>query len=316
VSENLRQSESPATLVQTVTPYLQLIRLPNVLTAAADSLAGWLLTTGSTADPGRWLPLTAASIILYAAGTALNDVFDIEIDRSERPGRPLPSGRASYKTAAWFGGIGLLIGPALALASGRVSSAIVAAILALFILAYNAGLKHTWLGPLFMGACRGLNLLLGMSHAQALGGPIAWSVAVAYGLYVVGITVVSRSETSGGVRGGLVAGLGLQDLALLGLAGVTLAHDRFPQPDFDRPLIPLEGLLVLALVALAVNSTAARAIEEPVPQLIQKTVKTGILSLVWLHVGVVAGVRGLEPAACVAILWVPAYILGRWLYST
>jgi 4-hydroxybenzoate polyprenyltransferase len=316
VAENLRQSESPATFWQTITPYLQLIRLPNVVTAAADSLAGWLLATGSTADPGRWLPLIAASMVLYASGIALNDVFDIEIDRSERPGRPLPSGRVSYKTAAWFGGIGLLIGPALALASGRLSSVIVAAILAIFILAYNAGLKHTWLGPVFMGSCRGLNLLLGMSHAQALGGPIAWSAAVAYGLYVLGITVVSRSETSGGIRGGLVAGLGLQDLALLGLAGVTFAHNRFPQPDPERPLIPLEGLLVLALVALAVNSTAARAIKEPVPQLIQKTVKTGILSLVWLHVGVVAGVRGLEPAAYVAIVWVPAYLLGRWLYST
>jgi UbiA prenyltransferase family len=316
VSANLRQPESPATFVQTITPYLQLIRLPNVVTAAADSLAGWLLATGSIAHPGRWLPLTAASMVLYAAGTALNDVFDVEIDRSERPGRPLPSGRVSYKTAAAFGGIGLLLGPALAFASGSVSSVIVAATLAVVILAYNAGLKHTWLGPLFMGSCRGLNLLLGMSHAQALGGPIAWFAAFAYGLYVAGITVSSRSETSGGVRGGLVAGLGLQDLALVGLAGVTLAHDCFPHPDPERPLIPLEGLLFLALAALAVNSTAARAIQEPLPQLIQKTVKTGILSLVWLHVGVVAGVRGLEPAAYVAILWVPAYILGRWLYST
>jgi 4-hydroxybenzoate polyprenyltransferase len=82
------------------------------------------------------------------------------------------------------------------------------------------------------------------------------------------------------------------------------------------PLVPLEGLLVLALVALAVNSSARQAIEQPTPPLIQKAVKTGILSLVWLHVGVLAGVRGLEPAALVALLWVPAYILGRWLYST
>jgi UbiA prenyltransferase family len=316
VSANPRQPESPATFLQTITPYLQLIRLPNVVTAAADSLAGWLLVIGSAADPGHWLPLTAASMVLYASGTALNDVFDVEIDRSERPGRPLPSGRVSYKTAAWLGGSGLLIGPALALASGSMKSALVATILALFILAYNAGLKHTWVGPLFMGSCRGLNLLLGMSHAQALGGPIAWSAAVAYGLYVVGITVMSRSETSGGVRGGLVAGLGLQDLALLGLAGVTLAHDRFPRPDPERPLIPLEGLLVLALVALAVNSVGSRAIKESIPELIQKSVKTGILSLVWLHVGIVAGVRGLEPATYVAFLWIPAYLLGRWLYST
>jgi hypothetical protein len=105
-------------------------------------------------------------------------------------------------------------------------------------------------------------------------------------------------------------------LALVGLAGATLAHQRFPVPDLDQPLIPLEGLLVLALVALAVNASAARAIQQPIPVLIQNTVKTGILSLVWLNVGVVAGVRGLGPAALVALLWVPAFLLGRWLYST
>ncbi len=110
-----------------------------------------------------------------------------------------------------------------------------------------------------------------MSCVPELAGPIAWFAAIAYGLYVAGITVVSRSETSGGNRGGLLAGLALQDLAILGLAGVALAHRHFPQPDPDRPLIPLEGLLVLALVALAVNSSAARALSQPIPRLIQKT---------------------------------------------
>jgi 4-hydroxybenzoate polyprenyltransferase len=301
---------------KTIRPWLQLIRLPNVVTAAADSLAGWLLATGSFAEPGRWLPLTASSMVLYASGTALNDVFDLEIDRAERPYRPLPSGQVSYRTAAWLGGLGLLVGPALASMSGAAASGIVAAVLALCILSYNAGMKHTWLGPVFMGACRGLNLLLGMSYVPGLAGPIGWFAATVYGLYVAGITVISRSETSGENRRGLLIGLALQDLAILGLAGVALAHRQFPRPAPERPLIPLEGLLVLALVAFAVNASAARAIERPKPELIQKAIKTSLLALIWLHVGVIAGVRGLEPAALVALLWAPAFILGRWLYST
>ena len=96
---------------KTIVAYLQLIRLPNVVTAAADSLAGWLLVTGSLGEPARWLPLLASSMVLYASGTMLNDVFDFEIDRQERPGRPLPSGRASRRTAAWLGGLGLALGP-------------------------------------------------------------------------------------------------------------------------------------------------------------------------------------------------------------
>jgi 4-hydroxybenzoate polyprenyltransferase len=299
-----------------LTAYLQLIRLPNVLTAAADSLAGWLLVGGSLAEPRRWLPLVSASMVLYASGTALNDVFDIEVDRAERPGRPLPSGRVSIRLAAWLGGLGLLFGPALALAGGSVVASTVAVILAACILAYDAGVKHTILGPVFMGACRGLNLLMGMAHAPDLGGAAAWSAAAAYGLYVAGITVISRSETQEGERRGLVAGLTILNLALVGLAAVAMAHQRFPYPSPDRPLIPLEGLFAIGLIALVVNQAAAAAVKQPTPQTLQRTVKTGILSLVWLNVGLVAAVRGPVPAAIVAALWVPAYLLGRWLYST
>ena len=45
-------------------------------------------------------------MVLYAAGMALNDLFDLEIDRAERPARPLPSGRVSPAFAAWIGGAG------------------------------------------------------------------------------------------------------------------------------------------------------------------------------------------------------------------
>jgi 4-hydroxybenzoate polyprenyltransferase len=300
----------------TLMAYLQLIRLPNVVTAAADSLAGWLLVGGAAAELGRWLPLVAGSMVLYASGTALNDVFDLEVDRAERPGRPLPSGQASPRTAARLGGLGLGLGPALALLSGSPASGIVALILAACILAYDAGLKHTAIGPLLMGSCRGLNLLLGMTHAPALGGPVAWFAASAYGLYVAGITLISRSETRADDPRGFVTGLTIQLLAILGLAAAAMAHRRFPTPAPDRPLIPLEGILVLALVAIALNVAAAGAIREPTPRSVQGLVKTGILSLVWLDIALVAAVRGPQPAAMVAALWVPAFILGRWLYST
>jgi 4-hydroxybenzoate polyprenyltransferase len=301
---------------KTILAYLQLIRLPNVVTAAADSLAGWLLVTGSFGAPSRWLPLLACSMVLYASGTMLNDVFDFEVDRLERPGRPLPSGRASRRAAAWLGGLGLAVGPCLALASGSASSGLVASALALAILGYDAGLKRTWLGPVVMGACRGLNFLLGMTHAVASGGPVAWLAAVAYAIFVCGITIGSRSEAVGGARALIVAGLLFQILAILALAGIGFSAARFPNAAAGRPIIPLEGMLVLACVALAVSVTASRAIDSPVPERIQRYVKTGILSLVWLHVGLVAAVRGPELALPIAALWVPAFILGRWLYST
>ncbi len=298
-------------------PYLQLVRLPNVSTAAADSLAGWLLVGGGLAAFDRWLPLAAASMAIYAAGIALNDVFDYAIDLQERPNRPLPSGRISRRFAAWLGGVLLALGPCLAALSGSWSSLAVALALVACVLGYNAGLKRTVLGPEVMGACRGLNLLLGMSQAENLGGPIGWLAAGSLALFVVGVTWISRSETeTGGRIEGIAAGMILQNAAIVGLMAVALQPGRFPSPSGDRPIVPPEGLLVLLVVAWVVNLATGRAIREPIPIRIQSAVKTGVFALVWLDVGLVAAVRGPMPALAVALLWIPAFFLGHWLYST
>ncbi|SIO64794.1 4-hydroxybenzoate polyprenyltransferase [Singulisphaera sp. GP187] len=300
-----------------IKPYLQLIRLPNVFTAAADSLAGWLLVRGSLDAPERWLPLVGASMAIYAAGIALNDVFDYEIDLKERPGRPLPSGLVSRRFAAWGGGSLLLLGPLLAALSGSIASVGIALALAACVLAYNLGLKRTWFGPEVMGSCRALNLVLGMSQAVDFGGPGGWIVGVSLGVFVTGVTWISRSETEVGRTRGLYLGLTLENLAFLGLLTAALQPRLFPAVAADpRAVLPLEGMLVLLLVAWVVNLAGTRALQNPIPSTLQKAVKTGVLSLVWLNVGVVAAVRGPTLAASVAILWIPAFLLGRWLYST
>src|SRR5262249_51124740 len=155
----------PIRAAMALKPYLQLVRLPNVFTAAADSLAGWLLVQGSFARPAQWLPLCGASMAIYAAGIALNDGFDADLDRAERPTRPLPPARVSVRFATWLA-VGLLvIGLALAALSGP-RSLMVACLLVACVLAYDSGLRRSVLGPEVMGLCRGLNILLGMSHAE------------------------------------------------------------------------------------------------------------------------------------------------------
>jgi 4-hydroxybenzoate polyprenyltransferase len=296
--------------------YLQLVRLPNVFTAAADSLAGWLLVRGSLDEPRRWAPLALASMAIYAAGIALNDLFDIELDRAERPGRPLPSGRVSTRTAAVLA-VGLLgLGLALAGISGSWASVAVAALLVACVVAYDAALRRTAIGPVVMGACRGLNVLLGMSQAPRLGGPEAWLVAGSMALFVAGLTWISRSETVAGQTGGVAWGLAVQDLAILGLLAAAMAAGSFQAPSPGRPVVPVEGLAVLVVVALVVNLAAGRALRDPTPATVQRAVKTGVFSLVWLNVGIVAAVRGPGLALAVAALWVPAFVLGKWLYST
>ena len=55
----------------------------------------------------------AAVVALYAAGMVLNDVCDVELDRRERPERPLPSGDVSVAAAALAGVALLAAGVAL-----------------------------------------------------------------------------------------------------------------------------------------------------------------------------------------------------------
>ena len=134
-----------------IKPYFQLVRLPNVFTAAADSLAGWLWIGGTWERWGVWLPLVVASMSIYAAGIALNDLFDLKIDREERPNRPLPSGVVSGRFAAVLGTALLAIGFGSATLVLKTSVAIVAAALIASVLAYDLGVKRTALGPEIMG---------------------------------------------------------------------------------------------------------------------------------------------------------------------
>jgi 4-hydroxybenzoate polyprenyltransferase len=300
-----------------VKPYLQLVRLPNLFTAAADPLAGWLLVGGSLGNARGWLPLVGAGVSIYAAGMILNDVFDLEIDRVERPGRPLPSGRVSRRLAATFGAGLLVLGPALAALAG-MTSLMVALVLAACVLGYDGGLKRTLMGPQVMGSCRSLNLLLGMSLAHALGGPPGWLAAFAFGLFVTGVTWISRDEAAaeGGKARGVFVGLWIEWVASLTLpVAAWWMGTRAEQGDVHLSGV-LIGVGVLVAVLYFVEKAGFRALREPTPGRLQAAVKTGVLSLVWLDVALVAMVRGPAPALAVAALWVPAFLLGKWLYST
>ena len=99
-------------------PYLQLVRLPNLFTAAADPLAGFLLVGGALTEGRLWMPLALTGVAIYAAGMVLNDVFDYQVDLVERPSRPLPFGLISRGFATGLGIGLLLLGCCLAAVAG------------------------------------------------------------------------------------------------------------------------------------------------------------------------------------------------------
>jgi len=151
-------------------PYAQLVRLPNVFTALAD-IALAALVVGAGRDHLLTLALLGlASACLYCGGMVWNDFFDVEQDRRERPFRPIPSGRVSLRSAAVFGGFLMVAGISFAILAAfqhppgsRSGPIVIAVLLVVAIFGYDGWLKRTGMGPAGMGACRFLNVLLGLT---------------------------------------------------------------------------------------------------------------------------------------------------------
>ena len=159
-----------------------------------DPLAGFLLAAAGKLDATVLLALFA-SLALYSAGLLLNDLFDLEEDRRERPQRPLPSGTADPQTVRHVATALLVVGNAFALVAG-LNALFVAFGLTGAIVAYNAGAKRIpVIGALVMGLCRGLSLLLGATAATATPVPLAFIAAAVVTLYIATVTNLARYET-------------------------------------------------------------------------------------------------------------------------
>lgn len=284
--------------------YLQLVRPANVVTALADVLAGFaasglaLFSNGEAQAAGltalAWLLIATAG--LYAGGITFNDVFDAELDAAERPERPIPSGQVSRGAAAWLGGILLFAGVLAALQVSEFS-AILAATIALTALLYDAYGKYlSWFGPLNMGACRGLNLLLGMSAAPALVTEL-WFIALLPIAYIAAVTTVSQGEVHGGKRHAGVAALLLMGLVSAGLFALEWVPE-FTLVAAAPFLIILWWRVVPSFVIVARN---------PRPDHIRAAVKTGVTILIVLNASIAAGFAGVW-YGLVVLLLLPASI--------
>ncbi len=161
-------------------PLLRLVRFPNVFTAIADVTMGFLFVRGNLSPWHCFGLVAAASSCLYMAGMVLNDVFDLDQDRRERPHRPLPSGEMSVKQATCLG-VGLLVvGVLLAMFMGQMCGAksagyrtwVTAVVLAVAIVAYDGFLKRTPLGPISMGLCRCAEYFAGNERCESLPRPL------------------------------------------------------------------------------------------------------------------------------------------------
>lgn len=120
--------------------YFVLTRPINLLIAFISIFIGGFIT--GTIQPLNKLILACLSGILIMAGAnAINDVFDLEIDRINKPKRPLPSGVVSKRGAVLFSIIllisGILVSNLISLTHNLIASAS-----AILVVLYSYRLKR------------------------------------------------------------------------------------------------------------------------------------------------------------------------------
>lgn len=191
--------------------YLKLFRFPLVFTAIADSATGSLLVSGQATPAWPTLGLLAiASAGLYFFGMSLNDIADRKRDQELAPGRVLPSGRLTLRSAVTACAVALGCSLAAVLFIPRESMPLRLAAwgaVVIFIAAYNMFLKI----PPAMGLVRASNLLLGI--LATLEGPVSpdqWKLCLLLAapalIYVTALTYVSTLEDTGVKNARLIAG--------------------------------------------------------------------------------------------------------------
>ena len=283
-------------------PYLQLTRPANIVTAIADIWAGFAVVIGALGltflgtdfsptllQPLIWLSLS--TIGLYGGGVTFNDVFDANLDATERPERPIPSGRVPQKKAALFASILLLFGIVSAFQVNLVSGMIAVSI-ATLALVYDYWGKHQFLlGPINMGLCRSGNLLLGISAFPELL-KTYWFLGIIPLIFVAAITMISRGEVNGKNKNALIGGLGMYILIFISILFLAFSNGR----------LAWQVLPFLALFAYMIFPPLIKAIHLQLPMWIGKAVKAAVISLIILNASLASVFAGWEIGVLVLLL--------------
>ena len=273
--------------------YLRLVRPANVVTSVADVLAG-IAISGFFINGGfeyiSVLLLCISTIGLYAGGIVFNDIFDAELDKVERPERAIPSGAINIDEAKILGSVLLLLGIISAISFSTISGAL-ALMITIAALIYNKFSKHhSFIGPLNMGLCRALNLLLGLSIL-----PSAleewYFLGIIPLIYIFSITMISQGEVHGGSKKNLYIGGVLYLIVISAILYYSLIQFN----------VLLTSFFILPF-ALMIFKPLFKAIQDPVGKNIGKAVKAGVISLILMDAAWAAAFGFLYAAIFIACL--------------
>ena len=294
-----------------VRDYLVLVRLPNLFTLPSNILVGIAAISSlafTLTSFIQFLLLVTISVLLYCVGIVLNDLYDFDIDKKERPNRPLPSGKISRRSAivlvAIFSTLALILSLLVSF-----STLVISSILFLTIFGYDKYLKNTHAGPLTIASARVMNILLGTSVSFRSVDSYSQIVTLTFVLiitfvYVSLIGFISRYEVRGFSDNAkllppAIVAIVISSIILFSLMG----------------FFKLESLIILSLFSLIMLISFSRIYRRDSGRT-QQIVRNMILSIIVLDSTFLTGIIGIELGLAVLILMGPLLVLANKMYMT
>lgn len=240
---------------------VRLVRPLNVVMMAVGVAVGGVLAAGPAAfDGARLLLAMASAACIGAAANAVNDVFDLEIDRVNRPSRPLPAGTVPVPAARalWvvLSAFGIGLGAFLSWLHLGVAMASV-----VLLYGYSARLKRMPLaGNVAVALVLALALVYGGLAVGPMGGPLLLGAAFAFLATLAREVAKDVEDAAGDAAGGartlpLAWGSGAATAVVAVVVAATLALMPLAGPaglgaEFLALVLPAAALLLAALWAL------------------------------------------------------------------
>ncbi|MFH0837360.1 MAG: UbiA family prenyltransferase [Candidatus Aenigmatarchaeota archaeon] len=144
--------------------WINIIRPVNGIMSALAVFIAAMVTGAVSLSALASVPVFLAMLIVFlinSAGMVINDIYDIEIDKINKPKRPIPSGKISIKSAKIYASLLFIIGIILSVFINPYALGL-AIIASLLLIAYAAKFKKTLLlGNIIISILVGLSFIYG-----------------------------------------------------------------------------------------------------------------------------------------------------------
>ncbi len=317
--------------------WMELARLPNLMTVPGDVVLGYLVAERTMERPslllgfnlagGRFETASAiwavsAVLLIYVFGLIDNDVADSTLDAVERPERPIPSGRISRRGASAVSFSILVVALVTASVAGMGFFCMAVFLIALVRLYNRITKRHPVLGPFNMALCRVSSLLggfvaVGIPGRRALFEPAILVACVVWLLYFMALTMAAAEENESGhpKRGRhilLMMPFLWIFLAPLGTGALEVMAKVEEVPPSDFLGLAASGVFLFIILK---NHFVLGARSAP-PERTRAAIGELIRSVILLQAAGCAFLGYPYTAVAILLFWIPAWGLSKRIHSS